>query len=227
VWSSRRVAAFFVMCGGVAFSDVGSAAGQDAATAARQRFEQRATGTRIEDFVRKLESKDPLERMEGVRSLGESNDQKALEYLMQAVGDADLRVQAKAIEMLGRMRATEATAVLVQHLFLIGTDERLKRRILSALGEIGDANAAPAIVDYLARDLDNATRGTAIFALGEIGAVESTAALQRLASEGETATLQRLAREALAKVEQQKEIRLKEASAPVDTFLKPGQPAGQ
>lgn len=199
----------------------GVAAAQDTASAARQRFEQRATGTRIDDFVRKLESSDPLERMEGVRSLGESNDQKALEYLMQAVGDADVRVQAKAIEMLGRMRATEATSILVQRLFLVTTDERLKRRILAALGEIGDTTAAPAIVDFLARDVDHATRGSAIFALGEIGAADSVEALARLAEESETATLQRLAREALAKVEQQKEIRLRDANAPVDTFLRP------
>lgn len=194
---------------------------QDAAMAARQRFDQRATGTRIEDFVRKLESDDPLERIDGVRSLGESNDQKALEYLMQAVGDADVRVQAKAIEMLGRMRATEATAVLVQHLFLVTTDARLKRRVLAALGEIGDPKTAKPITDFLAGDLDAATQGSAIFALGEIGSTESVEALERLSESAETPTLQRLAREALAKVEQHQEARLKEANAPADTFLRP------
>lgn len=201
-------------------ASVGAAAAQDAAGAARQRFEQRATGTRIEDFVRKLESSDPLQRIEGVRALGESNDQKALEYLMQAVGDTDVRVQAKAIEMLGRMRATEATAVLVQRLFLVTTDERLKRRILAALGEIADPKSAKPIVDFLARDLDAATQGSAIFALGEIGAAESIAVLSRLSDEAETPTLQRLAREALGKVEQHQEARGKEASAPTDTFLR-------
>ena len=194
--------------------------GSTSAEAARQKYEQRATGTNLDDFVRKLDNSDPIERLQGVKSLGESNDAKAIEYLVQAVGDPDLRVKAKAIEMLGRMRATEATPVLVQHLFLVSTEEKLKERILAALGEIGDTGAAPAILDFLERDLDKATRGTAIYALGDIGASESAEPLRRMAAEEQTATLRRLASEALAKVAMHEESREKEAAAPVDTFLR-------
>lgn len=191
------------------------------ADSARQKYEQRATGTNIDDFVRKLKSDDPLERLQGVKSLGESNDKKALDYLVQAVGDSDVRVKAKAIEMLGRMRASEATQVLVQHLFLVSTEEKLKQRILAALAEIGDPSAAQAILDLLERDLDKETRGTAIYALGDIGATQATDPLRRMAEEETTPTLRRLAREALAKVELHQAGRAKEASAPIDTFLKP------
>lgn len=188
---------------------------------ARQRYEQRATGTNIDESVRKLGSDDPDERVEGVKALAESNDEKALEYLIQAVGDSDMRVKAKAIEMLGRMRATEATTVLVQHLVLRSTEEKLRQRILAALGEIGDVAAAPAILDLLNRDLDRATLGTAIFALGDIGAQEAIPRLKEIAASDSDPHLKRLAAEALSKVERHQESVQREVAAPVDTFLKP------
>lgn len=201
----------------------GATAAQTAGTAeaARQRYEQRAKGTNLDDSVRKLASADPVERIKGVRALGESNDGAAIEYLVQALGDPDVRVKAKAVEMLGRMRASEATQVLVQHLFLVTTEEKLKQRILAALGEIADPAAAPAILDLLERDLDKATRGTAIFALGEIGAGEAVEPLRRMAQDEPTPTLRRLAGEALAKIAMHEQSRAREAAAPVDTFLRP------
>ncbi len=188
---------------------------------AQQRFQQRTTGTNIDESIRKLASDDPDERVEGVKGLAESNDEKALEYLIQAVGDSDMRVKAKAIEMLGRMRATEATTVLVQQLFLRSTEEKLRQRILAALGEIADPAAAPAILDLLNQDLDKATLGTAIFALGDIGAPQSIPRLKEIAADHSDEHLRRLATEALAKVERHQESVQREVAAPVDTFLKP------
>ncbi len=188
---------------------------------ARRRYEQRTRGTNIDDFVRKLQSEEPEKRLEAVRSLGESHDEKAVEYLLQALGDADVRVQAKAVDMLGYMRAAEATPVLIQYLFLRSTDPQLKTRILAALGKIGDARAARPIAEFLQRDLDPETRGTAIYALGEIGSADAEETLHRFARADADPRIRRLAGEALAKVRQRQAVRAVEAKEPAETFLPP------
>ena len=134
----------------------------------KQRYDKQTKGAGVEEWARKMNSDDPLERLEGVRSLSESTDPAAVPYLVQALGDGDMRVKAKAIDACGTARAADATPVLVQMLFLRGTSPEVEQRILAALGKIGDQRAASPIVEFLGRDLDHATRGTAIFALGDI-----------------------------------------------------------
>src|SRR5262249_28233944 len=143
----------------------------------RNRYDKNTKGASIDDYVKRLASDDPEKRLEAVKSLGASKDNKAVEYLIQALGDSDMRVQAKAVDMLGEMRATDATPVLIQSLFLRTTETQMKQRILASLGKIGDTRAARPIMEFLQRDLDQATRGTAIYALGAIGAPESVDAL--------------------------------------------------
>jgi len=193
----------------------------------RQRYEKSTKGTSIEDFIKKFESGDADTRLEAVKSLGASKDTKAIEYLIQALGDSDVRIQAKAVDELGVMRATESTPVLIQHLFLRTTDAPMKLRILASLGKIGDVRAARPIMEYLQRDLDPATRGTAIFALGDIGAPESADALSQIAQADQDATLRRLAGEALNKVQQHQAVQQKELRGVPETFLEPKQPPPQ
>lgn len=190
----------------------------------RQRYEKNTKGTSIEDYVKNLGSSDPEKRLEAVKSLGTSNDKKAVEYLIQALGDSDVRVQAKAIAMLGDVRATDATPVLIQYLFLRTTDANMKQLILASLGKIGDARAARPIIEYLQRDLDPATRGTAIFALGEIGAPEAVEPLSLIARADEDQVVRRLANEAVSKVEAHQAVKRKEVKGPSETFLEPKAP---
>ena len=192
----------------------------------RQRYDKNTKGASIDDFVKRLESDDAEKRLEAVKSLGASKDNKAVEYLIQAVGDSDVRVQVKAIEMLGEMRATDATPVLIQYLFLRTTEAQMKQRILAALGKIGDMRAARPIIEFLQRDLDAATRGTAIFALGDIGAPESVEALQQIAAEDSDQTVRRLARDALNKVQHHQAAMQKQVKGPSETFL-PKEPPPQ
>jgi HEAT repeat protein len=161
----------------------------------RNRYQKQASSSaNIDEQVRKLRSDDPMERLEGVKKLQETNDSKAFEFLIQAIGDKDVRVRVKAIEALADMKATVATPVLVQHLFLVSTETPMKQRILAALGKIGDPTAARPISELLQRDLDPATRGTAIYALGDIASTESVSTLERIAAkEDENPTLKRLA----------------------------------
>jgi hypothetical protein len=199
------------------------AAGQISSSQVRDRYERQTRGSSIDEYVRRLNGDDPEQRLEAVRSLEESKDPKAIEYLVQALGDPDMRIKAKAIDALGNLRATDATPVLVQHLFLRETEASVKRRILASLGKIGDARAAAPIVEFLQRDLDPATRGTAIFALGEIGAPEALPVLETV-QQGEDASLRRLAGEAIAKVQRHQSLLQVEAKEPQATFLKPDQP---
>jgi HEAT repeat protein len=185
----------------------------------RQRYEKSTKGTSIDDFVRRLASKDPETRLEAVKSLGGTKDGKAVEYLIQALGDPDMRVKAKAVDMLGEMRATDATPVLIQYLFLRDTEGQMKQSILAALGKIGDPRAAQPIIEFLQRPLDAATRGTAIYALGDIGASASAGALRQIAHDDKNPTLRRLAEEALNKVQAHQAVMRNEAKAPTDTFL--------
>jgi len=191
----------------------------------RDRYDRQTKGgTKLEDFVKKLDNTDPEVRLEGVKSLGDSKENKAIPYLIQAVGDSDMRVKAKAIDVLGALRADDATPVLVQYLFLRTTDPLLMQRILASLGKIGDPRGAQPIVELLQRDLDPDTRGTAIFALGEIGAPEALDSLTQIAKTDGDATLRRLANEAAAKVRQHQAIIKSEAKEPPATFLKPDKP---
>lgn len=201
-----------------------AAPAQISADQVRERYDKQTKGAGVEEWARKMNSDDPLERLEGVRSLSTSTDPAAVPYLVQALGDSDVRVKAKAIDACGTVRAADATPVLIQMLFLRTTEPEVERRILAALGKIGDQRAAPSIVEYLGRDHDHATRGTAIFALGDIAAPESLDFLDQLAGSEAHPTLKRLAREAAAKVRYQQTVKQTEAKQPLDTFLRPDQP---
>jgi HEAT repeat protein len=192
----------------------------------RDRYEKTTKGTSIDDFVKKLNSDDAEKRLEGVKSLRDSKDNKAIEYLIQATGDSDIRVQAKAVAALGDLRATDATPVLIQYLSRRTVENNMKQLILASLGKIGDSRAARPIMEFLQRDLDPATRGTAIFALGEIGAPEATDTLGKLAQTDEDQTVRRLANEALAKVQRHQAAMQKEVKGPSQTFL-PKEPPPQ
>lgn len=193
----------------------------------QQRYDKATKGANIDDFVKRLGSEDGDTRLEAVKSLATSGERKANEYLIQAIGDPDVRVQAKAISALGDLRANEAVPILVQYLSRTTTHAHLKELILAALGKIGDPRAAVSIAELLQRDLEPSTRGTAVFALGEIGAAESEAPLKAIAEKDEDTNVRRLAREAAGKVESRQAAVRREVKAPADNFLKPKDPPPQ
>jgi HEAT repeat protein len=167
----------------------------------QQRYNDAKKGKSIDEWTKKLNDSDPAERLEAVRSLGESGQPEAIEYLIQATGDPDTAVKIKAIDYLGKLRATNATQVLVQKLFLRDTEPPVKQRILVALGRMGDAKAAPQISEFLARDTDPAMCATAVFALGEIGDATTVPKLQALQQRTTDPHLSQLAGEAVQKIQ--------------------------
>jgi len=191
--------------------------------AARQRYDKAGKSSNIQGVSRSMESADPQERLKGLRDLTSLEDEHAVDLLVQALGDGDMRVRAKAIDSCADLRATAATPVLVQQLFMRETSEPLKRRILAALGKIGDSGAVKPIMDLLDQNLDTSTRGTAIFALGDLGNADSLALLDQIAKDEDDLTLQRLATQAATKVRYAQTQRASEANQPLNTFLRPQQ----
>ncbi|MEW6272144.1 MAG: HEAT repeat domain-containing protein [Thermodesulfobacteriota bacterium] len=156
----------------------------------------------IDEAAKNMRDDDAATRLEAVKALATSQDKEAIEHLIEATADLDPRVKIKAIDALGTLRAADATPVLVQMLYMRESEPWLKQRVLVALGKIGDTRAARPIVDFLARDTDVATRGTAIFALGEIGDPSSVPQLKTIGETSSDESLRRLTRDAIAKIEQ-------------------------
>jgi len=166
----------------------------------RDRYRKPENGQKLSDSVRKLKGDDPEERLEAIRTLGQIDDPKAIEALVTAASDPDMRVRIKAIDTLGHMQAKDATPLLVQQLFMRDTDLGTKQRILASLGRIGDVRATGPIVDFLARNVDPSVRGNAIFALGDIRDPAALPSLEALARDGEDPMLRSLAAEAARKI---------------------------
>src|SRR5579884_1112901 len=159
----------------------------------RNSYNRPQASQKLDEAVRKVNSDDPDQRLEGVKDLGElEGETRAVEYLMQAVNDPDQRVRIKAIDTLGNVKAKDATPFLVQQLFLRDTDVTTRQHILAALGKIGDKRATASLLDIVARANDPA-RGNAIFALGDIGDPAALAPLRALARSGADEPLRRLA----------------------------------
>ncbi len=166
----------------------------------QQRYNDAKKGKSIDEWTKKLNDTDPGVRLEAVRSLGDSGQPEAIEYLIQATGDPDEAVKIKAIDYLGKLRATDATQVLVQKLFLRDTPPQVKQRILVALGRMGDSKAAPSMAEFLSRDDDSTMCGTAIFALGEVGDADTVPKLEALQQRTTDPHLNQLAGEAVQKI---------------------------
>ncbi len=165
-----------------------------------QRYDSAKKGSTLDEWVRRLEDERPEIRLGAVKSIGEAGGPGSSDPLMKAVADSDPRIATKAVEYLGRNRATEATQFLAERLFLAGTPPELRHRILSALGRIGDTRASRPILDYIARDTNSDVRGTGIYALGELADPAVTGDLEELAAGESDPRLKRLIGEALAKI---------------------------
>ena len=166
----------------------------------RNRYDKAGDGGTVEQWTKLLDSDDPRQRLRAVEDLGESPDAHAVTPLLKAIGDSDMRVQARAIEYLGARRASDATPLLVQKLFLSGAPGGLRQRVLTSLGRIGDPSASRPILDFLAQEPDPDVRGTGIYALGEIGDMMIRDDLKKYGDAEKDPRLKKLVEEALLKI---------------------------
>ena len=77
------------------------------------------------------------------------------------------------------VEANAAVAPMSSMLFLRSTEQIAKLHLVAELGRIGDAQGALPIMHFLAEPEDERGRGTAVFALGEIGNEQSDATPQK------------------------------------------------
>jgi HEAT repeat protein len=166
----------------------------------RSPYAKALDGTNVDQWGHRLDSTNVKDRLLAVEDLGQSDSPRAVTYLLKAMGDKDLRVQSRAIDFLGSHRASDATPLLVQKLYLKGIPTGLRQHVLTALGRIGDPSASRPIVDYLSQEGNRDVRGTGIYALGEIGDITVEDDLRRIGDQESDARLKTLVDEALTKI---------------------------
>ena len=124
-------------------------------------------------------------RVDELTKLRDLQDPEVNPILIESMADPDLRVKLKAIDILGAREANAAVAPMSSMLFLRSTEQIAELHLVAELGRIGDAQGALPIMQFLAELEDERGRGTAVFALGEIGNEKATPLLKRAAKRSE------------------------------------------
>ncbi|HUO05091.1 MAG TPA: HEAT repeat domain-containing protein [Candidatus Binataceae bacterium] len=180
----------------------------------------------IKDVKLGLKDADPNTRVSELVKLRDIKDPEVNDILIQSIADPDLRVKIKAIDILGAREANTAVGPMSSLLFLRSTEPIVKLHLVAALGRIGDAQGVEPVIQYLQEPEDERGRGTAVFALGEIGSDKAAPLLDRVVAEDQSATVRRLAQEALRKIsgdlptEHKKVVASNEANNPQPTDQK-------
>ncbi len=96
----------------------------------------------------------------------ESDDSRAVELLIAALGKSDWEVRVTAIDALGQVGDPRIVEPLIKALG--DGDEDVRWAAIEALGQLGDARAVEALIKAL-RDSDEDVRCAATEALGRLG----------------------------------------------------------
>jgi HEAT repeat protein len=156
----------------------------------------------IKEAKKRYADTDPRVRVEGMEKLRYvANANEANELLERGLNDIDVRVRIKAIDVLGARGVNDVVQGMSQRLFLRETPAIEKLHLVAALGRIGDSRGTLPILEYLDQAADQDSRGTAVFALGEIGDPVANDKLIRIVQNDPNAMVQKLAREALEKID--------------------------
>jgi HEAT repeat protein len=155
----------------------------------------------IKDAKRQIADADPRVRVEGLEKLRyvQSTDANALLY--RGLVDPDVRVRIKAIDVIGARGVADAVPEMSQDLFLRETPAVEKLHLVAALGRIGDQRGTLPVVEYLKETDDTDSRGTAVFALGEMADPRANDALINVVDNDPSSMVRKLAQEALEKID--------------------------
>jgi hypothetical protein len=159
----------------------------------------------IKDVKEGLKDADPNVRVQELKKLRDLQDPEVNKILMDSLSDPDIRVKIKAVDLLGVREANESVSPISQLLFLRSTEPLLKLHATAALGRIGDAGGTLPVMQFLEEEQaagdDDRARGTAVFALGEIGSDKSSNLLSQVVSNDKSDMVRRLAQEAIEKID--------------------------
>jgi HEAT repeat protein len=156
----------------------------------------------IKEAKKRFADADPRVRVEGLEKLRYvGKTQEANEILFRGLDDVDVRVRIKAIDVLGARGVNDAVPLMAQQLFLRETPAVEKLHIVAALGRIGDSRGTLPILEYLDEADDESSRGTAVFALGEIGDPHADDKLIQIVQNDKSDMVRKLAQEALEKID--------------------------
>lgn len=155
----------------------------------------------IKDVKLGLKDADPNVRVSELNKLRSLDDPEVNRVLVQSLGDPDIRVKMKAIDILGAREANDSVEPMAQLLFLRQTEPAVKLHAVAALGRIGDSKGTLPVMQYMEEEPDDRARGTAVFALGEIGNDKASPVLIKAADEDKSPMVRRLAKEALEKID--------------------------
>jgi HEAT repeat protein len=175
----------------------------------------------MQDAKKGMADADPRVRAEALDKLRDVNDPKAQEMLIEGLTDPDIRVKIRAIDILGAQQATLAVPLMTQQLFLRETQPVVKLHIVAALGRIGDSRGTLPIVGYLKEAPDDSARGTAVFALGEIGDPHASDTLVQTVTNDKNPMVRKLAQESLEKIDGELPTVHSEQTAKTDSRLIP------
>jgi HEAT repeat protein len=165
------------------------------------KHDAKSADEQIKDAQRKFADADPRVRVQGLESLRFVDSDNANELLFRGISDPDVRVRIKAIDVLGARGVTDAVPIMAQELFLRETPPVEKLHLVASLGRIGDQRGAMPIVSYIKETDDSASRGTAVYALGEIGDPSANDELIQIVSNDPDERVRKLAREAIEKID--------------------------
>ncbi len=155
----------------------------------------------IKDVKLGLKDADPNVRVTELNKLRPLDDPEVNGILIQSISDPDVRVKIKAIDILGAREANAGVPPMSSMLFLRSTEPLVKLHLVAALGRIGDVKGELPVMQFLTEEQDERARGTAVFALGEIGSDKASPMLNRIIAGDQSPMVRRLAQEALQKVD--------------------------
>ena len=179
----------------------------------------------IKDVKLGLKDADPSVRVSELEKLRYLQDPEVNQILINSISDPDVRVKVKAVDILGARAANDAVTPMSTMLFLRSTEPIVKLHLVAALGRIGDGQGALPVMQYLGEDQDERGRGTAVFALGEIGSDKATGLLNAVVAQDQSPMVRRLAKEALQKVSG--ELPTERAKTVAEASIKANQPTDQ
>lgn len=155
----------------------------------------------IKDAKRQIDDADPRVRVQGLEKLRYVQSPDANPLLFRGLVDSDVRVRIKAIDVLGSRAVPDAVPAMSQELFLRETPAVEKLHLVAALGRIGDQRGTLPVVEYLKETDDTNSRGTAVFALGEMADPRANDVLILVVNNDPNPMVRRLAQEALEKID--------------------------